>query len=73
MTLALITVATIRINPIATDTLTKQGKGPSFHTDDFMRGYNAGVNCSSQVMTTTITTIIAITITETTTTEIVVS
>ena len=27
--------------------INEDGKGPSFHTDDFMRGYNAGVNCSS--------------------------
>ena len=26
--------------------INEAGKGPSFHTDDFMRGYNAGVNCS---------------------------
>ena len=27
--------------------INEAGKGPSFHTDDFMRGYNAGVNCSN--------------------------
>ena len=27
--------------------INEEGKGPSFHTDDFMRGYNAGVNCSN--------------------------
>ena len=26
--------------------INEEGKGPSFHTDAFMRGYNAGVNCS---------------------------
>ena len=27
--------------------INEEGKGPSFHTDEFMRGYNAGVNCSN--------------------------
>jgi hypothetical protein len=26
--------------------INEEGKGPSFHTDAFMRGHNAGVNCS---------------------------
>ena len=47
MTLALITAVTTQTNHTATDTLTNQVRAQVFHTDDFMRGYNAGVNCSS--------------------------
>jgi hypothetical protein len=28
--------------------INEPGKGPSFHTDSFMRGYNDGLNCSNE-------------------------